>query len=179
MPGQDPDPREFLGAAYDRYAESLYRYALMLLADASAAEDVVHQAFVKLARMGRGADRIGSCGDYLRAAVRNECWRTIERQRRGPGQVDMAVAGPLLEAARPKEIDHDERARIEAALRMLPPEQREVIHLKVYEGQTFQQIADGLETSINTVASRYRYAMASLRKRLGGNEGAEGDSHER
>ncbi len=38
--------------------------------------------------------------------------------------------------------------------------------MKVYEGQTFQQIADLIGLSINTVASRHRYAMDKLRQLL-------------
>jgi RNA polymerase sigma-70 factor (ECF subfamily) len=56
---------------------------------------------------------------------------------------------------------------IEEALRTLPPEQREVIHLKLFEGMTFQEIAVITEESINTIASRYRYAIDKLRPLLG------------
>ena len=48
----------------------------------------------------------------------------------------------------------------------LPAEQREVVHLKVFEGMTFQEIADLCGESINTVASRYRYAIEKLRDQL-------------
>ena len=64
------------------------------------------------------------------------------------------------------EDDQDERQLIEQALRSLPAEQREVIHLKVYEDMTFQQIAQTLGLSINTAASRYRYALEKLRRLL-------------
>ena len=55
---------------------------------------------------------------------------------------------------------------IEQAMRALSPEQREVVHLKVFEGWTFQEIADFGGESINTVASRYRYAMDKMRDQL-------------
>jgi len=41
-----------------------------------------------------------------------------------------------------------------------------VVYLKIYEGKTFQQIADWGGVSINTVASRYRYAIEKLREHL-------------
>jgi RNA polymerase sigma-70 factor (ECF subfamily) len=52
------------------------------------------------------------------------------------------------------------------AIRELPPEQREIVYLHVFEGLTFQEIATGLEASINTVAARYRYALGKLRQIL-------------
>jgi len=175
---QTGGPREFLAAAYDACADGLYRYALMLLTDPAAAEDAVHQAFAKLVRMDRGVLEIESCRHYLRTAVRNECWRTIERRRRRPREIDAASAMHLLEANSPSPVDEDERARLEAALRALPAEQREVIHMKVYEGKTFQQIADLLDLSINTVASRHRYAMDKLRQSLACEHGEQGGPHD-
>lgn len=48
----------------------------------------------------------------------------------------------------------------------LPPEQREVVFLKVWTGLTFAEIADVLATSANTAASRYRYGIEKLRRDL-------------
>lgn len=172
-------PRELVAAAYERCAEGLYRYALMILADHAAAEDAVHQAFAKLVRMGRRVREIDSCGDYLRTAVRNECWRIIKRRRRRPEQVQLHADAPLLEPVARPGLDEDERAQIEAALRSLPPEQREVVYLKVYADKTFREIADWVGVSMNTVASRYRYAMEKLRDRLASQRRVEGNTHER
>jgi RNA polymerase sigma-70 factor (ECF subfamily) len=61
----------------------------------------------------------------------------------------------------------DERIAIEQALRRIPPEQREVVHLKAFEGLTFHQIADVMGESIHTVTSRYRYAIDQMRSQLG------------
>jgi len=51
-------------------------------------------------------------------------------------------------------------------MRTLPPEQAEVVALKLWEEMTFAQIGAILEESPNTIASRYKYAMAKLAKRL-------------
>ena len=48
----------------------------------------------------------------------------------------------------------------------LPPGQRAVLHLKLWEDLTFDAIADALDLSPNTAASRYRYALDKLRARL-------------
>jgi RNA polymerase sigma-70 factor (ECF subfamily) len=60
----------------------------------------------------------------------------------------------------------EEAALVEIALRELPPEQREVVVLRVWGGLTFAQIATALDQSINTVASRYRYALEALRREM-------------
>jgi RNA polymerase sigma-70 factor (ECF subfamily) len=58
------------------------------------------------------------------------------------------------------------REELAAALRELPEKQRAVMHLKLWEGLTFGEIADALEISPNTAASRYRYGLDKLRERL-------------
>jgi RNA polymerase sigma-70 factor (ECF subfamily) len=48
----------------------------------------------------------------------------------------------------------------------LPAEQREVLLLHVWGDLTFREIAEILDLPANTVASRYRYALAKLRRVL-------------
>ncbi|HWI56577.1 MAG TPA: sigma-70 family RNA polymerase sigma factor, partial [Bacillota bacterium] len=58
------------------------------------------------------------------------------------------------------------RTELSAALGELPPEQRAVVHLKLWEGLTFGQIAATLDIPPNTAASRYRYGLDKLRALL-------------
>jgi RNA polymerase sigma-70 factor (ECF subfamily) len=51
-------------------------------------------------------------------------------------------------------------------LASLPAEQRAVVHLKLWEGLTFEEIAVALEIPLNTAASRYRYGVDKLRQHL-------------
>lgn len=159
------DPQEQLAAAYDRYAAGLYRYALMIMTDHSSAEDAVQQIFVKLAVRGERISEITSCNGYLRTAVRNECYRLL-RQRKHSGHENLESAA-ILEPVDKEALNQEQQRRIERALHSLPADQREVTHMKVYEKMTFQEIADELNISINTVASRSRYAMDKLRRFLG------------
>jgi RNA polymerase sigma-70 factor, ECF subfamily len=145
---------------YDRFAVGLYHYALMILADPAAAGDAVQEVFVALPRLKTS---IESEERYLRRAVRNECYSALRRRRHEPA----AAGAPLLEAIAATDDRPDERIAIEQALRALPAQQREVVHLKVFEGMTFQEIADVCGETINTVASRYRYGIEKLRAQLG------------
>ena len=150
-----------LADLYDRFAGALFRYAAILLADRMAAADAVHQVFLRLTKLVATRGDESTVGEsYLRRAVRNECYSLL-RSRRREGVV--AVDAKLLELVEGFDERPAERLVLEEALRELPPEQREVIHLKVWEGMTFQEIADMAGESINTAASRYRYAIEKLR----------------
>ena len=56
--------------------------------------------------------------------------------------------------------------RLAEALGGLPADQRAVVHLRLWEGLTFNQIAESLEIPLDTAASRYRYGIDKLRARL-------------
>jgi RNA polymerase sigma-70 factor (ECF subfamily) len=164
--GRCEDIRQHLARVYDACADSLFRYAAMLLADTAGAEDAVHQAFVKLVAMGGRLDEIESVKAYLRRAVRNECYRLLRRRSR---REQTAKAPALLEAVSAGEPEDGEPLRegLERALRALPAGQREVVHMKVFEKMTFREIGERLGISMNTAASRYRYALSRLRELLG------------
>jgi RNA polymerase sigma-70 factor (ECF subfamily) len=147
-----------LADLYDRFAGTLFRHAAMILADRSTAADAVHNVFVRLAKTGLGGDVEWLA--YLRRAVRNECYSVVRNRRR---DIVVAVDAHLLELVEGVDDQPAQRLAIEQALQQLPAEQREVVHLKVWEGMTFQEIADLTGESLNTAASRYRYATQKLR----------------
>lgn len=62
----------------------------------------------------------------------------------------------------------DEQLGLERGIQLLTPEQRETVHLHVFDGLTFKEIAESSGASLNTVAARYRYALAKLRYTLEG-----------
>lgn len=161
---REPEQADDLGRLYDRLGPSLYRYALMILADRGAAEDAVQNVFVAIAQ--RRLSHVESIDGYLRQAVRNECYSQLRRRRARPAGDDDV---DLLEAAA-SEAHPAERLALERALRRLPADQREVVHLKMFEGLTFKEIAAVTDASINTVAGRYRYALDKLRTELGTGE---------
>jgi RNA polymerase sigma-70 factor (ECF subfamily) len=151
-----------LAALYDRFAAALFRYAAMILADRAAAADAVHQVFLKLARSGLSFDDRSPAleGSYLRRAVRNECYSRLRERRR---DIVVTVDANLLELVEGLDDRPAERLALEQALGELPAEQREVVHLKLWEGLTFQEIAAATGEPANTAASRYRYAIEKLR----------------
>src|SRR5690349_14735286 len=122
---------ELVARLYDEHGASLFRYALMLLTDHAAAEDAVQQVFAAVMRQ---SGTLNNAPHYLRRAVRNECFSTLRRRVSHP-----VLAEPLLEPVTVEAVDVDERLALERAIVALPPEQREVVHLHVFEGMTFQE----------------------------------------
>ncbi|MCP4707506.1 MAG: sigma-70 family RNA polymerase sigma factor [Planctomycetes bacterium] len=172
------DARSVLEAAYDRYGCELYQYALMILANQEAAEDVVQQIFGQLLAMGKRVLEIEKLDRYLRRAVRNECYKVLKKRQKADLAVGELYEGALLANNDSEGRGTEERLMIEEILRPLPAEQREVVHLKVYEGRSFREIGEMMEISINTASSRYRYAMDKLREIFKRDDEAQEVCHE-
>ena len=77
----------------------------------------------------------------------------------------MEVFGEAERTVQPQfeQLDDSQRQLV-AALDHLPRDQREVLVMKIWNELTFAEIGQALEISQNTAASRYRYALAALKK---------------
>ena len=80
----------------------------------------------------------------------------------------MEIQAPNPEVAT---LQQEQVQRVWSVLEQLPSEQREVVMLRLTAGLRFRQIAETLGVSINTVQSRYRYAINKLRTELNGGLG--------
>jgi RNA polymerase sigma-70 factor (ECF subfamily) len=92
-------------------------------------------------------------------------WLRRHHSRRSAEERSASEPQPLFQS----EADPDTAEfalRVQAALDELPPEQRSVAHLKLWQGLTFEEIAATQGIPLNTAASRYRYAIEKLRTLL-------------
>jgi len=131
------------------------------------AEDVVQEAFVRYWRHQRHLP--GDPQALLITSIRRAALDHARRHARRAAREEKADGGleerECTFEPQPGE-DADRRTEIEAALQRLPAVQREVLVLKIWNELTFEQIGEALEIPANTAASRYRYALAALRKEL-------------
>lgn len=153
--------QDAFAALYDRFGARLFRMAFVLLGNRHDAEDAVQSLFLGLAR-GRGSlGRVTNLWAYLLTSLRHEAGRiaTWRVQRR-----EQDLVNPDEFPAHSGSEGNDES--LEKALHRLPCEQSQVIRLKYEAELTFAEIAELLDISLNTAASRYRYGIAKLREEL-------------
>lgn len=150
----------------ERQGNALLLFARHWTPSLADAEDVLQEGVLRAYRAHpevRGAAIV----PLVYRAVR---WAALDQARRRGRRMDRetrAAAEGEDEAWFECGIERAERnADIEAALRGLPEEQREVLVMKIWGGLTFREIAAALEIPPGTASSRYRYALRGLRTAL-------------
>jgi RNA polymerase sigma-70 factor, ECF subfamily len=154
-------------ACYEQLGPRLVLFARQWLNSAADAEDAVQNGFVRFWKHQPAAGP--EHYPLLYAAVRTaalDLLRSHERRARREADDRVEVLRedePIFDSTI---LDREHADAVQAALAQLPQPQREVVVLKIWGELTFAQVAQTLEESINTVASRYRYALEALRKNI-------------
>lgn len=135
--------------------------------DQSVAEDVLHNAYLKIidgrARFAGGS----SFRTFLFGVIRNTA--TEERRRRVVRQVwPLSITSPLIEANGTLQIERDETSKaLILALNELSPRQREVLSLVFYHDLTIAEAAQIMQVSIGSARVHYERGKEALRRLLG------------
>ena len=153
-----------LGGLFDLTSQRLVRYATTITRNQHDAEDAVQAAMVQVAKRLRKFCKTEQPWPYLLRMVRNEALLIARRKKRWTLTANLT---DLFTHRLVDELEAEETHRaVWSALRALPTEQGEVVVLKIWEEMTFAQVAEILEISPATAASRYRYAMQKLSQKL-------------
>src|SRR5450755_2812395 len=152
---------------YDEHAQPLYAFLLNFTRDEADTRDLLQEIFVKLAREPKLLAGVREERAFLIRLAHNAAIDLMRRRgTRERPKVNFAaeIISPFAPTSDPDEKVF--REELAVALGELPEEQRAVVHLKLWEGLTFEEIAAALEIPPNTAASRYRYGLDKLRGRL-------------
>lgn len=163
--------QQALATLYDSTSRTVYGLLLRILADASAAEEVLLDVYTQVWRQAASYSRErGTALAWLTTIARS---RAIDRLRRGrqeqqrteplePAQQFAAGGASAEDDLRASEV----RSFVRAALDSLAPEQREVIELAYYGGMSQSEIAAARGLPLGTVKTRVRLGMMRLREML-------------
>ena len=163
--------QEALAEAYRRHAGAVFALSRRLLADATLAEEIVQEVFL---RLWNQPDRFDPERGSLRSFLLAQCHgRSIdllrsETSRRLREERDVrrtAEAGYDLEH---EVLDLSVGERVKEALADLPPGEREAIVLAYFGGHTYREVAEMLDQPEGTVKSRIRAGLKRLRGDLVG-----------
>ena len=141
--------REQVHIWYEQYKVGLFRFALSILKDASSAEDMLQEVFLRLLS-GRFTPEPGKVQAYLYRAVRNMCYDELRRQKRHREE--------KLES-----VTIDDYAYLELIAPLAPKEQ-EIVTLKIIGGLTHREIGNVMGITEQAAKKRYQRAIEKLRE---------------
>lgn len=160
------DAQALVVRLYHAEGRSLVRLARLYVEDRDAAEDLVQEAFLRLARRAGRIDDVARAPAYLRSIVLN-----LARDHNRRGLVSLrhhAAAGHDVDVV--DEVDHlvrsEDSERVIDAVRRLPRRQRDCITLRYFEELGVEAIASTLGLSTNSVKTHLKRAMATLARTL-------------
>jgi len=145
---------------FSELAPGLVLFARQFVRTSADAEDIVQDAFVRFWRKEHSIENRGLLYATVRSVALDLLRRDTRRARRE------ANAALEVEQTTAPQFDFDDGSQQELAVAVdrLPVEQREVLVMKIWNELTFAEIGQALGISQNTAASRYRYALAALKK---------------
>ena len=163
--------RSALEQLYLAYKDDILTLAVWMLGNQSAAEDVLHDVVVSIAKNAPNIRLKGPLKHYLMRAATNRCRDLMRQKKLDTLPTEQLIPDPSPDSY-PLNTLHaaEQHQRLDSAVRHLPAEQRQVITLRIHGRMRFRQIAQLLEISINTAQSRYRYALKTLQRTLNPNE---------
>lgn len=165
-PSTDADNVNQLDQAWREHRRHLLDVAFRTLGRVSEAEDVVQEAFVRLARID--VDQIENIGGWLVVAVGRLCIDRLRSQRRHPTSPDAALgdrsADRLVDPADQITLDDSVRTALHLVLERLTPAERTVFVLHdvfQYSFVDIGEIVGRTPTACRQLASRARRAISS------------------
>jgi RNA polymerase sigma-70 factor (ECF subfamily) len=161
------DPRVF-ERAYREHAPRAHASARRVLGDSERAADAVHDVFLRLWREpDRFDERRGELGTYLSLMARSraiDLWRAEHARGRAADRLAVLESGEHHVEDTPADMvaRDDARSAVRAAVRALPPAQREAVALAYWAGLTPREISSRFGVPFGTVRSRIRLGLEKL-----------------
>jgi RNA polymerase sigma-70 factor, ECF subfamily len=153
-----------------RHRGAVFSFLVRLTGDRARAEDLLQEAWLKVVGAAPRWEPRARFTTWLYTIARHLALDEARRVAHRRPAASPPDAAPELAAPDPgpdrAAASAFLRPKLEAALRSLPEEQREVFLLREYAGLPFQEIARVTGAPENTVKSRMRYALEGLRRAL-------------
>jgi RNA polymerase sigma-70 factor, ECF subfamily len=146
----------FIEALYRNRGHEFFRFALARTGSPELAQDAVQEGFARAIKARRGFRGAGSLDAWVARCVINAAHDLVMQQRQ-PTELDGDFDG-----ANGTVPD----GTVRAAVRALPPRQREALFLRFYLDLDYASISDVLDIEVGTVSATLHAARAALAQAL-------------
>lgn len=162
-------------AFFDLYAQLYYdlvNFGIRVCGDAETSGEATDQVFVTIWEKHLQLDRVDNVAAYLRTFLKRKILRLLERKRKiNDALLNAGADGEWMEMSYEEFIvmvqtDELLKYKLKTALEKLTFRQKQLIHLKFFEGLSYEQIAEQTQQTIKTAYNTVYDAIKILRKEL-------------
>ena len=147
---------------YSITKDTVYGFALSILRSREDAEDVMHDAYIKIYDSAASYVPAGKPLAWILTIVRNLCYSKFRDSEKTESLDDKEDFEPSDYSDDIK--DATDRMVLDAALKVLSEEEREIVIMHALTGFKHREIAEMLDMPQGTVLSKYKRAIGKLRK---------------
>lgn len=163
-----------LATLIERYQSRIFTHVILLVKDREVAEDIFQDTFIKVINTLKSG-RYNEEGKFLPWVTRIAHNLAIDHFRkakkmpmsRSDDEYDVFATISRDDANVEERMVEDQiHSDVKKLIKLLPPEQREVVIMRHYQNMSFKEIAESTDVSINTALGRMRYAVLNMRKMI-------------
>ena len=165
-PYQDITPDEKVEILFRKYYAGLCKSLYKILRDATLAEDIVQEVFLKVWEMRETLKMEEAIQSYLYRSCYNTALNFLKQQKKNTDidSLELSIAG--TETAEKSLSFQETEAEILKAIDALPPKTKLVFSLSRFEELSYKEIADRLDISVKSVEKHMGIALQRLRENL-------------
>ncbi|MBC7335075.1 MAG: RNA polymerase sigma factor [Clostridia bacterium] len=153
---------------YEKYRHRVYRTALAITRDETAAEDILQECFLRVHAYIDKLHGEYTLAPWLYRVTVNLSYQWLNKDHR-QFQIVRRLQEPLAQPSAPRTVEQEELEEIVArALEMLSFDHRVVVVLYYMNEFSVEEIAQILDCPVGTVKSRLHYARRRLKELLAG-----------
>jgi RNA polymerase sigma-70 factor (ECF subfamily) len=151
-------------AFFKQYYQDLYLWSHSIVKNADAAEDIVQDFFIDFWEKKRFKSVTSNLQSYIYRSVRNSSLNYIKREQKLIHDIEYLEekeSAPSINS-----IKSENSQQIYSAINELPQKCREVFMLCCVSGYTYNEAAEEMNISVNTVRTQMVRAFKFLRNKL-------------
>lgn len=150
------------GLLFKKHYKSLCISALLLVKDEKIAEDVVQDVFLKIWSKKDELKQISNISSYLYISVKNACLDHLRKIKHTDDINEIEISDEALDpfhSVRIKELSK----HLQEATDSLPTQCKVIFEMVYIDGKKYQEVADELGVSINTIKTQLKRALEKMR----------------
>ncbi|WP_373511409.1 RNA polymerase sigma factor [Persicitalea sp.] len=155
--------RNAFGQLYQFYHKPALRFCITLLKDEAEAENVLHEVFLKIWEKRAQINPALNFNSYLFTCLRNYAFDHFKRMEKDRKLREQYLLQMTLAQPEQAEEKNEQFQLLDEVIANLSEKRKQVLLLNVYEGKSYQEIADVMHISTNTVKNQLVKARQILR----------------